>query len=129
MIRLALANWLAYYELPPDRRPAPDPNVSGRFDFYAFGSEAPERPARLSAALDHWVETAADAPDLLAQFEHRRLRFGELTGHRALVVTLASEVYKRDHGAYPKTDEALVGPYLKRVPDDGTGGLPAADGL
>ncbi len=47
VLRLAVANWLAYYELPPDRWPAPDPGVSGPCDFYAFGPEAPE-PARAS---------------------------------------------------------------------------------
>ena len=41
VIRLAIANWLAYDELPPDRRPRPDPDVSGPFEFYAFGPEAP----------------------------------------------------------------------------------------
>ena len=38
VLRLAIANWLAYYELPPDRRPAPDPGVAGPFDFYPFGA-------------------------------------------------------------------------------------------
>src|SRR5262249_5085139 len=41
VIRLAIANWLAYDALPPDRRPAPDPSMSGPFVFHAFGPEAP----------------------------------------------------------------------------------------
>ena len=41
VIRLAVANWLAYQDLPPDRRPAPDPNLSGPLEFYALGPEAP----------------------------------------------------------------------------------------
>ena len=62
VIRLAIANWLAYYDLPPDRRPEPDPSVSGPFDFYAFGPEAPANARTLSPeALDRWLRRAIDA--------------------------------------------------------------------
>ena len=39
----------------------------------------------------------------------------------ALVILLASQLYRRDHGTDPPSDEALVGPYLKELPDDGSG--------
>ena len=37
------------------------------------------------------------------------------------MIMLAGELYRRDHGADPPSDEALVGPYLKELPDDGLG--------
>jgi hypothetical protein len=44
------------------------------------------------------------------------------------VVLLASALYRRDHGTDPPSEQALVGPYLKELPDDGTGEAPAARG-
>ena len=59
VMRLAIANWLAYYDLPPDRRPQPDPEVSGPFEFYAFGPDAPANARALSpGALDRWLKTS-----------------------------------------------------------------------
>ena len=40
--------------------------------------------------------------------------------YRALVVLLAGELYRRDHGMAPASDEALVGPYLDHLPSDGS---------
>jgi hypothetical protein len=36
-----------------------------------------------------------------------------------LVILLAGQLYRRDHGTDPPSDEALVGQYLKELPDDG----------
>ena len=66
----------------------------------------------------------------MARDDHRRRRRSSRNGisrgsacgrrsHRALVVQLASELYRRDHGSIPLWDEALVGPYLKELPPDG----------
>ena len=52
----------------------------------------------------------------------------ERANHRALVTLLAGELYRRDRGTYPPTDEALVGPYLKELPDDGSGDTRDAPG-
>ena len=38
--------------------------------------------------------------------------------HTALVVMLATELYCRERGSLPTSDEALVGTYLNRLPDD-----------
>jgi hypothetical protein len=119
---LAVANWLAYYELPENRRPAPDMNVTGQFDFYAFGLEAPAKARALSpSALDRWLKTTSDAQQLLRIWDLRAVRLREHANHRALVVLLASQLYRRDHGTDPPSEEALVGPYLKELPDDGLG--------
>ena len=124
VMRLAIANWLAYYDLPPDRRPRPDPDVSGPFEFYAFGPDAPANARALSPAdLDRWLKTSYDAQEMLRSWvlQLRPLRLRERANHRALVVFLASELYHRDHGNDPPSDEALVGPYLESLPDDGLG--------
>jgi hypothetical protein len=39
---------------------------------------------------------------------------------------LATELYRRERGAPPPTEDALVGAYLERLPDDGSAEL--ADG-
>jgi hypothetical protein len=37
------------------------------------------------------------------------------------VLILARAIHLRERGSLPPTDEALVGSYLKRLPDDGSG--------
>ncbi len=129
VIRLAIANWLDYHDLPSDRRPAPDMDVSGPHDFYAFGPEAPAQARALSpAALDRWLNSTADAQELINRWDLRGLRIRERARHRALVILLASELYRRDLKKDPPSDQALVGPYLKELPDDGLGDAgPKAD--
>jgi hypothetical protein len=50
----------------------------------------------------------------------------ELVNHRALVILLGTELYRRHHKTDSPTPEALVGPYLKSLPiespDDERGG-------
>jgi hypothetical protein len=46
------------------------------------------------------------------------VRRNERFNHRDLVILLASELYRRDKGAGPPDDQALVGPYLNRLPPD-----------
>jgi hypothetical protein len=122
VLRLVIAQWLAYDDLPPLRRPAPDMNVSGPHDFYAFGPEAPAQARALSpAALDRWLNSTADAQELINRWDLRAFRVRERARHRALVILLASELYRRDHGKDPPSDEALVGSYLQDLPDDGLG--------
>ena len=118
VIRLAVANWLAHDDLPPDRRPRSDPSVSGPYDFYAFGTEAPAKARLLSpTALDRWWNTTTDARALFSGWARGALRAKERVNHRVLVIVLASELYRRDHGIDPPSAEALVGPYLKALPD------------
>src|SRR5262249_36874438 len=100
----------------------PDPNVSAPFEFYTFGPEAPAKARALSPeALDRWLKTTDDARELLRSWvaDFRPLRVRERANHRSLAVFLAGELYHRHRGASPPSDEALVGPYLKELPDDG----------
>jgi hypothetical protein len=43
--------------------------------------------------------------------------------HRDLVIMLASELYHRERGTLPPSEEALVSTYLKSLPDDGSADL------
>src|SRR5262249_28955243 len=71
--------------------------------------------------LDRWLATTIDATTILREWNPASIRSQEVRGYRALVVLLATELYRRDHGTAPLWDEALVGPYLKELPDDGLG--------
>ena len=113
MIRLLVSNWLAYHDLPADRRPGPSLNVSA-FDIYPFGPDAPAKARALSPeALDGWIGTTIDARQLLARLDWRASRTHENREHQALLIDLGTELYRRDHGTDPPTPEALVGPYLE----------------
>ena len=50
--------------------------------------------------------------------------FADRKAHRELVIMLATEIYRRERGAPPPSEEALVGTYLKSLPDDGSAELP-----
>lgn len=120
VIRLITANRLAYYDLPPGQRPSPDPNVLS-CDLYSFGPEAPANARVLSPkALGGWLDSTHDAKELIGWMNPRGLRSKELANQRSLVILLASELYRRDHGTDPPTPEALVGPYLKSLPAEFT---------
>ena len=121
VIRLAVANWLAYYDMSPNRRPAPDSQVSSAFGFYAFGPDAPATARALAPdALERWLNTTYDAFEILRTWNLPNLQRRERANHRALLVLLATELYRRDHQSEPPSEDVLVGPYLERLPDDGT---------
>lgn len=48
-----------------------------------------------------------------------RRTLADHSAHRELVIMLAREIYRRERGALPASDESLVGTYLKALPDDG----------
>ncbi len=132
VIRLVMANWLAYFDLPPKDRPKPDLNAESAFDIYSFGPEAPAKARILSpAALGQWLDTTHDAQVLLRMLDLTRLRIDESANHRDLLILLGAQLYRRDHGTDPPTPEALVGPYLKSLPaefpdDDRDDAIPSA---
>ncbi len=51
------------------------------------------------------------------------IRRTEQRGYRELLVLLATEIYRRERGSDPPSDEALVGTYLESLPDDGSAEL------
>ncbi len=123
VLRLAFANWMAYYALPPDSRPDPDPTLPGPVRFYDFGPDAPANARALSPGeLHRWFDSTSDARALLMNFSPPVLYSQEARAYRELVILLACELYRRDRGKIPIQDEELVGTYLKKLPDDGLGG-------
>jgi hypothetical protein len=50
-------------------------------------------------------------------------RLRERKAHHDLVMVLAEEIYRRDRGSPPPSEDALVGTYLRSLPDDGSADL------
>jgi hypothetical protein len=128
VLRLAFANWLAHVEVPEERsrKPAVRANFlsagSGSvLFFFAPGPTAPAAARRLNPeTLAQWLMTAPDAKRLLGQWPWPSLSAQERMEYRAVMVALAEELYRREHGQLPASKEALVGAYLKSPPDDDT---------
>lgn len=126
VLRLVFANWLAHPEIPPEKRPKPAAKAVVHvfaekvvLPIYPVGSEAPAGARGLSPKkIADWLVSTHDARILLASPLRRFLRLEERRTYRTLAILLASELYNRERGMYPPSDEALVGTYLKHLPDD-----------
>jgi hypothetical protein len=129
-----ISNWLAHDQNASSKRQSPSVLASFTLDsrsvsipFFTAGPEAPENARRMPPEeLARWLVTARDAKWLLSDWPWWSIRTSEKRAHAGLVMLLAEELYRRDHGRKPPNDEALVGPYLEHLPDDGTDDL--ADG-
>jgi hypothetical protein len=130
IIRLLFANWLAHVEHPDPRQRRPA--ARARFHIaqrttsvalYPVGPDAPAGARALSPQeVASWLITTNDArvafqyPALLWPAVRQR----EQRGYRELLVLLASELYHRERGTLPPSEDALVGTYLESLPDDGS---------
>jgi hypothetical protein len=134
VVRLLFANWLAQAE-PGDQTPR-QPAVRARFRaaghttailLYPVGPEAPAGARALAPhEVARWLVTTTDARYTLRYGSYLSpfsLRQRERRAHRQLLVLLASELFRRERGAPPPNDEALVGTYLESLPDDGSSDL------
>jgi hypothetical protein len=127
-LRLAYANWLAHVgEKNPGRlKPAVRAifkvgKHGGSASFYPAPPEASAVVRKLSPQqLAQWLVGTIDARLLLSQWPWPSIRGSEQRQYRDLVVLLASELYERERGSTPPSDEALVGPYLDQLPSDGS---------
>jgi hypothetical protein len=131
VLRLAFANWLARAQEKSSRGHAP--TVLARLPlgttipFFTAGKGAPESARTLPPdELARRLLTTHDAQLLLEQWPWWTVRIAEKRAHAGLVLLLAAELYERDHGSPPQSDQALLGRYLERLPDDGSEEL--ADG-
>jgi hypothetical protein len=133
VLRLAFANWRSSIEdLGTGRWPAVRASFRGTgqntvVPFYATGPIAPAGARAMSPQdLARWLIAAHDVKWFLSQWPWPMISIQERRSHRALLVLIAGELYRRERGAPPPSEQALVGPYLKSLPDDGTDDL--ADG-
>jgi hypothetical protein len=115
VIGLVTANRLAYLETPADQRPNPDPTAA--LELYHFGPQSPANARVLAPQdLDAWFDTAYDGQQLMQFLDASGTRVIEAENHAEILLLLATEAYRRDHRTDPPAPEALVGPYLEKLP-------------
>jgi len=147
VLRLLCANYLAHVESRerPPRRPAvlamcsyldssiPITKRKIGVPLYPVSLEAPagaralppqEVAGWLVATLDAKLRLISGYDEWLPPVRARDWRtVADRRAHRDLVIMLATEIYRRERGSLPPSEEALVGTYLKRLPDDGSTNL------
>jgi hypothetical protein len=127
-IRLLFANWLAHADGAQWSRHKPDviaklhgASMTARLELYPVAPEASAGArARSPHELATWLVTAYDLKAIAWSRIWPSVLRSEQVGYRELLVVLASELYRRDHGALPPSEQTLVGTYLESLPDDGT---------
>ncbi len=128
VLRFAFANWLAHVEEKNPRHLKPTLQVTfpigkrtSMVHFFAVSPDEPAAARRMKPqVLAGWLTGTLDAKQLLSFWPWPSIRMSERRQHRALVVLLAGELYLRERGTAPPSDEALVGPYLEHLPGDGS---------
>jgi hypothetical protein len=142
VLRLLCANWLAHVER---QRPGPQqPAVRAAFpllnstnpvswgktkvSIYPIGPLAPAAARSLPPQeLARWLVATNDAKLRIlvanSQWPWTPDRLRDRKDYRDLVVMLAEEIYRRERGSRPPSEDALVGTYLKSLPDDGSADL------
>jgi hypothetical protein len=143
VLRLLYANWLAHAERR-DREPQKpaarvvfsvlkltNPMRWGKtwVSLYPAGPLAPAGERLMPAyELARWLAATNDlklriliANDIHWPWSPESLR--DRKDYRELVVMLAEEIYRRERGSLPPSEDALVGGYLKSLPDDGAADL------
>jgi hypothetical protein len=131
VLRLIFANWLAHLEVPELRgnRPAVRAVLTfGRgtssLSLYPTSPNAPPAARAVPPlTVASWMVTTLDLRSFSWANMWTQVHFQELRSYRLLVVSLAEELYRRERGAMPPSDEALVGTYLKALPEDGSAEL------
>jgi hypothetical protein len=127
-VRLLYANWIAHVTIPELRRNKPavlatltSRNGAVTIPLYPVSPNAPPSARVLSPhEIASWLLTSIDAKHFLGYGHGLTVRNQELKGYRQLVVLLAEELYRRERGTLPPSDQALVGTYLETLPDDGS---------
>jgi hypothetical protein len=137
VLQLVYANWLAQVEPLEPRKPAvralfslltstnPVSWGTTNVTLYAVSPSAPSGVRSLSPRqVASWLVSTNDAKlrVLVAnsnQWPWSPDRLRDRREFHDLVLMLAGEIYRRDHGGLPPSEEALLGTYLKNLPDNG----------
>ena len=128
VMRLAFANWLAHADDKDPRHKKPSARVTFKVDartsavcFYPVNATGPAAAQQLTPHhLARWFAGCRDAKVLLDFWPWPGIQATERRKHHALAVLLAGELYRRDHGKPPPSEESLLGPYLDHLPGDGS---------
>ncbi len=129
VLRLAFANWLAHAartSMSNDKPVLIATFYTDRLNtspLYANNSNASGSQSLPLEKVAEWLLTTHDAKMLLHQRAWPGIRVSEKRHHADLVILLAEELYRRDHGAPPASASELVGPYVDHLPDDGSSEL------
>jgi hypothetical protein len=126
VLRLVIANWLAHAEALAHG--SQKPAVRVRFvrdklpvSLFLYDSSQAARPTSMAPKdLASWIPKTLDAKRLLANWLWPEVRISEQRAYRILVLSLAEELYRREHGVPAPSDDALVGPYLDHLPGNGS---------
>jgi hypothetical protein len=144
VLRLLCANYLAHVETR--ERPPRKPAVRAMFSYLDSSFPVTKRkigvplypvsPGASAGAralppqeVAGWLVTTLDArlrlirgyDEWLPPVRARdRRTIADRRAHRELVIMLATEIYRRERGALPPSEEALVRTYLKSLPDNGS---------
>jgi hypothetical protein len=124
VFRLLFANWLAQVDRPAGHRAPLIPGTSAWI--YADDPSAP--PSARAVGLESLAETierlqigflfsGGTVPGKPPPWEDQGELGRERRRRSALIVRLAAEVYRREHGAPPATAGALLGSILKELPE------------
>ena len=118
VIRLTIANWLAFVDVPHADRP--EFVGSDNLGFYRAGPEAPLDARRLSPEeLRRWYESCRKAPSILPDALYSS---GQADTDRllleSLLIQVAEEIYLREHGKAAADLDALVdADLLESIPE------------
>jgi hypothetical protein len=141
VLQLLYANWLANVETHEPRKPAvralfsllrstnPVSKGTTSVTLYTVGPLAPAGARALAPTqVASWLVATNDAKLRVIvansnQWTWSPDRLHDRRDYHDLVVMLAGELYRREHGALPPSEEALVGTYLKSLPDNGSADL------
>lgn len=129
VVRLMTAQWLAYFATPAAARPPAAIRVTQRHRFGSFSTDffapGPDAPAAARAvtpeALARAFHNSPDARSVLSMPTGmlKNLRNRERADHLNALFTLVEALYVHEHdGEKPPNPEALLGPYLKSLPEE-----------
>jgi hypothetical protein len=134
--RLLFANWLAQVDRPPSRR-AP---LALPTSYWIYADDPSAPPAARAVRPEFLAETLERLQIGILSSGHRGPAKpppwesqGELGRERrrrsVLIVRLAAEIYRREHGAAPAAAGALLGSILKELPEGIAANDPIPAGL
>ena len=126
VLQLAFANWLAHTgdRDPLRRKPAVRATFQvgrqqGSASFFRLPADSPAAAGKMPPqVLAKWLVGTLDAKVLLLAWPWPSIRGVERREYRNLVVLLASELFERERGSPPPSEESLVGDYLGELPSD-----------